>query len=163
MKYLFGFLIIFSFHASASFLLEPYAGLNYKGTFHADGSSKIDDFSGNMIGGRAGIEKMGFMIGMDARIGNWEIDDTNKSELTTTSYGLFIGYNLPILLRFWGTYVFGGDGTVKDSGDLLSGSGYVLGVGYKLLPFISLNLEMGQLKFEEFETEAGVKTEGIVF
>lgn len=160
MKYLLSFLIIFSFHSQASFLLEPFAGMNFNGKFQADGSSDKDNFSGTMYGARAGIERMGFMIGLDARLSNWEIDNDAESELSTTSYGFFAGYNFPMLLRVWGTYVFGGDGTVKDSGDFLQGSGFIIGIGYKVLPFVSINFESGNLSFAEFETEAGVNDEG---
>ena len=160
MKYLLSFILLISLNANASFLIEPFAGMNFNGQFQADGATDKDNFSGTMYGGRAGVEKMGFMIGMDARISNWEIDDNNNSELSTTSYGFFAGYNFPMLLRVWGTYVFGGDGTVKDSGDFLKGSGFILGIGYKVFPFISLNFESGNLKFSEFETEAGVNDSG---
>lgn len=153
-------LIIFSFPTFASFLLEPYAGINLASQFQADGADDSESLSGTMYGARAGVERMGVMVGMDARISTWKIDDSNDSELSTTSYGFFVGYNFPIMLRIWASYTFGGDGTIKDSGDLLNGSGYILGIGYKVLPFISLNFESGSLAFTEFETEAGVNTDG---
>lgn len=159
MKYILSFLILFSFQASASFLLEPYAGINTQSNWVADGETDKDPISGSTIGGRAGIQRMGFMIGLDGKIATWDVEGDINEEITVTSYGLFVGYDFPILLRVWGTYVFGGTGEIENTGEYLNPTGYSFGVGYKIFPFVSLNLETGAIKFTEFETTAGVNTE----
>jgi len=159
-KFLVCFILCLSFNANASFLIEPYAGLNLFSKWQADGESSTDGLSGSMIGGRAGVQRMGFMIGLDARMSTWEIDDSQSTKLNTTSYGFFVGYDFPIMLRLWGTYTFSGTGEVDDVGEFFGGSGFILGVGYKAFPFLSLNFESGTLNFEEFETQAGVNDEG---
>jgi hypothetical protein len=68
-------------------------------------------------------------------------DKFNRGEV-----GLFVGYNLPILLRFWGAYYF--TNTAKDTdatGRTATGAKYEgntkeLGVGFTGFPFLSLNV-----------------------
>jgi hypothetical protein len=125
MKYLLSFLILFSLNSQASFLLEPYAGLNFGSNWVADGETDKDPISGTTIGGRAGVQRMGFMIGLDGMISTWDIEGNINEEISVTSYGVFVGYDFPIMLRLWGTYIFGGTGEIEDSGEFFNPSGYV--------------------------------------
>lgn len=159
MKYFISLLVLFSLNSKASFLLEPYGGVNFASNWVADGETDKDPISGGTIGGRAGVQRMGFMMGLDGKISSWDLEGNIEEEIIVTSYGLFIGYDFPILLRVWGTYVFGGTGTVEDVGEYLNPTGHTFGIGYKIFPFISLNFESGSIKFTEFESEDGTNTE----
>lgn len=142
-------------NAKADVLIEPYIG------YHLDGKLGEDEakFSGTGIGGRIGYQNLGFMLGLNLQRGNLEIDEKGYDEFELTTYGAFIGYNLPILLRFWGEYIVGGSGTAKTSVgdiDLEKMGGYRLGVGFTGLPFVSINLEMSQVVSGEQKLPAGM-------
>ncbi len=151
--------------AQAAFLIEPHLGYNItsSGDSTEAGVKTEYDYSGAQYGLRAGGQYLGFMAGLDYTLSNPEIetkvggftfeDDFNKKEL-----GVFVGYNLPILLRVWAGYYF--DVTAKDddsrgafsTGDELSGSAIELGVGFTALPFLSLNVMYRNVTFDEFKS-----------
>ncbi|MCO4756004.1 MAG: hypothetical protein KC478_16100, partial [Bacteriovoracaceae bacterium] len=64
-------LMCVSFYSSASFLIEPYAGINFNGGWSDNDSDSVNQFSGTMYGVRGGIQKLGAMFGIDARQGSW--------------------------------------------------------------------------------------------
>ncbi|MEX0799492.1 MAG: hypothetical protein WD025_08600, partial [Bacteriovoracaceae bacterium] len=97
MKILITLALVFSFSARASFLLEPYAGVNINGGWSDNSSDTVNQFSGTMYGARAGIQKMGFMLGVDGRKGSWSVDNEAKSKLDYTHLAMFVGYDFPIL------------------------------------------------------------------
>lgn len=160
MKILITLALVFSFSARASFLLEPYAGVNINGGWSDNSSDTVNQFSGTMYGARAGIQKMGFMLGVDGRKGSWSVDNEAKSKLDYTHLAMFVGYDFPILLRVYGEYIVGGSSVDEDDLELMKPSGFVLGAGYKFFPYLSANLEYGTIKYQESEDADGVNLEG---
>mgnify|MGYP003688564919 CR=1 FL=1 len=77
--------------------------------------------------------------------------------MTFTQLGFFVGYELPMMVRFWGTYIFSMEGIDDDDTEIkvLDGSGMVFGVGFKVMPFISLNFEISNLATAKRETTVG--------
>lgn len=168
------FLILFvlSFFAlnstQAGIHIEPYLGYSLAGSGDVTvGTSKYDlSYASPTIGGRLGYGMLGFMAGIDYSMQTFDL----KSEIGSTEYkdgvkksqlGIFVGYELPVLIRVWGTYflsskVEGDDAPatnqVFDSNDEFSdGGGYALGVGFTGFPFISVNLEYRTLEYDKYE------------
>ena len=57
-------------------------------------------------------------------------------------------------IRLWGEYIFSFEGVNDDDSDskLTEGSGTSFGVGYKVIPFLSLNFEISNLATAKAET-----------
>lgn len=152
--------------AQAGTLLEPYAGLhvNSRGTNNLSSCSVNCNgaVSGSAVGGRLGFQNMGVMLGLNGKRAWYNIEDISDSQGdgVTTTLGFFVGYDFPILLRVWAEYVFSGSTTWEDNSDLSWNvdNGTTLGLGYKVFPFVSLNLELGSLKFNEQDND-GVSTD----
>ena len=109
-----------------------------------------------MYGGRVGIQKMGLMLGLDGRKGEWEIDNDTSTEFSYNHMAAFVGYDFPILLRVYASYIIGGNATDDDDNEYLEPSGYTLGVGYKFFPYLSANAEYGTINYKEREDVNGV-------
>lgn len=153
-------LFAFTSTAQAGFLLEPYMGMHFNSTYKDNDCSGNCDgsISGIAIGGRAGFQNLGFMFGVSGKRVSYDVEDSTQGDLATTTIGVFAGYDFPILLRVWGEYILSGTGAYDDSSsnqELNVGSGTTLGVGYKIFPFISLNLEIGSLNFDETTYDGG--------
>lgn len=155
-------------NSQAGIHIEPYIGYSLAGSGDSTyGTTKYDhSYSSPTIGGRLGYGMLGFMAGLDYSMQSFDL----KSEVGSTEYkdgvsksqlGIFVGYNLPLLIRVWGTYFLSskleGDDAVKanqliDNRDEYSdGGGYALGVGFTGLPFVSINLEYRTLEYDKYE------------
>lgn len=162
--------------ALAGVLIEPYVGYSMLGKMTKTESSveRSYNYSGLNFGGRLGAQYLGLMGGLIYDHGSYTAtfkkplnlmpSDGDESKWSANSYGLFVGYNLPILLRFWGSYFFKSDWEATDTqggynkNDTLNGSAYELGVGYTALPFLSLNLQYRVTDFDKIERATGTKT-----
>ena len=155
--------ICFAGKANAGFLIEPHAGFALAGTIEQN--TTTGSYSGLNFGARAGYSMLGLMGGATYNMSmstDYEFTQgltkiTNKAK--RTDLGLFVGYELPILLRVWGSYyldtkVEGEDapGTpLVDSTGTWKGTGYGVGVGFTGLPFVSLNVEYKMFTFTDKE------------
>lgn len=153
-------LIVFSSTAQAGFLLEPYVGMHLNSTFKDNDSTTCTtcdgSISGIALGGRAGFQNLGFMFGVSGKRVSYNLENSTQGNLATTTLGLFAGYDFPILLRVWGEYIVSGTGAYDDDSantKLNVQNGTNLGLGYKISPFISLNLEVGNLHFNEYTND----------
>lgn len=141
--------------AQAGTLLEPYAGMTFGSNYS---SSDISDgeISGTVVGARLGFQQLGFMVGVDGRRSSFELKPKSgtDSEYTFNQLGFFVGYDFPILLRFWLSSVISleGQDNENSSNKLTGGSGTVLGIGYKVMPFVSINFEYSATKTTGFES-----------
>ena len=170
-----GFLLLFflSFFAlnsaQAGILIEPYIGFSLAGTgdFTA-GSNQYDESYSTFptLGGRLGFGTMGFMAGVDYSMQSFDLTSTRnvtefEDAVSKKQLGVFVGYNLPMMLRFWGTYYLSSSlegedpasaTTVIDVREEFSdGGGYALGVGFTGFPFISINLEYRTIEYDKYE------------
>lgn len=152
----FGLIFIMS-SASAALLVEPHLGYNL-GT-SGDGES----YSGGQFGMRLGYQQLGLMAGLDFTRSSFDQNTIAGAVTTTNKYernewGLFVGYNLPILIRAWGAYYF--SNTTKNTIDNseLTGNTKELGVGFTPLPLLSINFMYRMIDLNKNETAAGVKT-----
>jgi hypothetical protein len=150
---------IFSTQANAGFLIEPYLGYTISGEGEQLSSNTDLDWNGVEFGGRLGLTYLGLMAGVHYGMSSFEWEETNtvtntvtKDDNKMTNIGAFVGFEFPLLIRVWGTYIFNSeveDDLGADIGDTLDGTGYGLGVGYTGLPFVSLNLEYRSLTYDE--------------
>lgn len=151
--------------ASAGVLIEPVVGYNM-GDFKTDSAgSSTEDFSGASYGGRLGYQNLGFQLGIDYLKSNLSVDDKDYSNLETSEWAGFVGFEFPVLLRVYAGYIFSATGETKiDTGptkekvDLKDGTGMKLGVGFTVLPFLDINLEYRKGKFGEYKM-GGVKSD----
>ena len=101
--------------ALAGVLIEPYVGYSLGGKIKSNESAGASesDYSGLNLGGRFGAQYLGLMGGLAYDHGSYtetlkspasdiaqNIADGvgNDTDWTANSYGLFVGYNFPILL-----------------------------------------------------------------
>ena len=158
--------------AQAAFYLEPFAGMLVNSTFEVENAAK-GKIDGSHLGGRVGWTKMGFSLGLDGRRTSFRTEpDSNindEEDYTATQSGFFVGYDLPIAIRVWANYIFSSEASNDDDSDrkFKDGSGYNIGIGYKPLPFISLNLEMFKLDYAKYvdalgETDLQYESSGMV-
>lgn len=131
-------------NAQAGIYIDPQLGIHL-----SDGEvGTIDDVGGSGFGTKLGWKTLGFSFGLDYQAMSLSSDDQNL-DIDTTEMGVFVGYDLPIMLRFWAAYVFSLEGDRSTGTDYDSGSGTKIGIGYTGLPLFSLNLEMKQFNFDE--------------
>lgn len=164
----------FAPHSRAGILIEPYLGYSFAGsgdmsltdTSNGQTTQYDQDFSTVTYGGRLGYQTFGLMLGIDysmqsfdmtSTVGSIEVEDgVERSQL-----GIFVGYELPILLRAWATYYVNAtmDGTdapssgnqiYSNTSEFKDGKGYALGVGFTGLPFISINLEYRTMEYDTY-------------
>lgn len=156
----------FTTTAQAATLLEPYVGTHLNSTYTNESNTCTSSCSGSLtssaVGGRLGFQNLGLMLGLNGKRAWYDFENVSDSlgEASTTTLGFFVGYDFPILLRAWFEYVISGRADWQDSDDVSwkVGSGKTFGIGYKVIPFVSLNLEFGSLKFTE-QDAAGVATD----
>jgi hypothetical protein len=143
---------VFMFNvAQAGILIDPY---------YAMGSSKmsgdVDDSTDDLtaMGARLGWKFLLVSAGIDYQMMTVKDDDDTK--ITNTS--VFVGIDLPILLRAWAEYFISSD--VKDS-DTKFKNGTSIGLGFTGLPFVSLNVELQNINYENSGYE--IKTAATIF
>lgn len=157
---LFTALFFFSQQSQGSFLIDPYLG--FKLASGENSNNLITEYEYNSLtyGSRLGLKFLGFSGGLDYSLSSVEMEaSTGNTTITDDheqkSFGVFVGYDFPIMMRIWATYFFDinyedTDGT--DKGDELNGSGLGLGAGWTILPLVSLNLEYRMISLDESVT-----------
>ncbi len=144
--------------ASASLLVEPHIAYNLSAS--GDGTPtvlKYDySYNGVQYGARLGYQQLGFMTGLDYTRSSFDLKEETggvsiKNSVDRNEWGIFVGYDFPILVRAWGTYYFSNK-TEKPNGDIFSGNTKELGVGFTGLPFLSINVMYRMVTFEEYKS-----------
>jgi hypothetical protein len=132
----------------ASLLIEPHLAYNLSGGGTSSGTKYT--YNGPQYGLRLGGQFLGFMAGLDFTQSTYtwkrvSATATNNDSFKRSEVGIFAGYNLPILLRFWAAYYFMSSAKDQESsgltssGDEYSGHTTELGIGFTGLPFLSVN------------------------
>lgn len=137
------FLLIGSSCVTANLLLEPHVGYNIYG--NADYNTFKTNFNGTQFGARLGEQYLGFMGGLDFTYSLYTSKSTSLAGNSTANvsrnqYGIFAGYNMPMFLRCWLSYYLL-DKSTGSTNSWNKGSAIEFGVGFTLLPFLSLNFE----------------------
>jgi hypothetical protein len=159
--------MLFATSSFAGVLIEPQLGFKFAGSAdtRAHGNNVAYKYSGVDIGGRLGYQMLGVMGGLNYNMSSFSKDAAGASisptsatvDVDQTSIGVFVGYNLPILLRAWVAYNFSAEekatkavSNYSANGDKWSGTSTEIGVGFTGLPFLSLNLAYRMINYDEF-------------
>lgn len=131
--------------AQAGLLIDPYVGTGKTKTAldAVGGSASKSDSEDNtsIMGARLGYSFLLLSAGIDYQKATF-----NGDQMTNTS--LFVGVDLPILLRGWAEYFIGStsdDSTTSDNYKFKNG--YGIGIGFTGLPFVSINLEIQNINY----------------
>jgi hypothetical protein len=155
--------VCFGSRANAALLLEP--GVAYhNGTFD-QGNGNTGKINGIGLNTRAALSLPVVFVGLDLTylFGTSAADSGSSYDTTAVALGPVVGASLPLMpLRFWLSYYMLDYMTLKKPADLVipahdeisSGSAIKLGVGYTLIPLLSLNLEYTMHTFTKFENKA---------
>ncbi len=143
-----------SSNAKADLLIEPVVGYNlgysldvkFDSVAMASSNQKYTGGGGGSYGGRLGYQNFGLQLGLDYLKSSINMNDSDfKSNIATSEWAGFVGYEFPIMLRVYAGYIFAGSGTGKNKLDqtteLSKESGTKIGLGFTGLPFIDINLE----------------------
>lgn len=155
--------IVFSFmcllmtnQANAGFMVEPYLGYVVSGS---DKGTPKTEFSGLEYGAKAGYSLVGVSFGADYNMSATTAEQTGATDtdFKGTNLGAFVGFEFPVLVKVWGSYYINSELKIDSgttSGSKYKGSGMGAGIGFKILPFVSLNLDYKKFTYDEL---AGVK------
>ena len=158
--------------SKASFLIDPYIGYKLAWDTATESNVEVDiTRNGVSYGARAGYQFLGFMAGVEYGMGSgmtWDIAAAAAAGITaakldydSTYMGVFVGYELPIMLRAWATYYFDVNWDFE-GGTSRELTAIALGVGFTGLPFVSLNAEYrmntfdSKLDFDDYETNGEI-------
>ena len=138
-------LLCFAFGSSAKagILVDPYIGFGtQKSTLDATSSNFDEDTqTAKFIGSRLGFSFLLLSAGLDYQV-------MEDSEVDQKNMSLFVGVDLPILLRAWAEYFIDSDFENDDVTDVEFKDGYSVGVGFTGLPFVSINLEAQTINYD---------------
>lgn len=157
--------LLFSITTHAAVFVEPGLGYNISGNLSdTDVPARDEDATGLGYYLRLGYQHLGLFGGVSYGLTNLTLEDkqdtTNPDEdWGGKELGAFIGYELPVMLRFWGGYIFDTklerEVTSQATKKIYSGNGYKFGLGYKVIPLVSLNLEYKVFTYDEEEDDVG--------
>lgn len=149
----FSFLLItYSAVSQAGLLIEPLIGYNF--TSKSSTSDKnYNAGDGVGYGGRLGYKTGAFSLGFDylkseINMGSSDFD----KDISEEDLGVFLGFKLPALFKFYGAYIFSATGDTKISDqnqNLENGTGFKFGAGLTLLPFLDINLDYRKVGFNK--------------
>lgn len=133
--------------AQASFLIEPYLGMHFNADAERGGFE--DDFSGVGMGARFGWQNLGLQLGANYKMATLDFDDSDDADYS--HFGLFAGYEFPVLIRVWAEYILSStlDFDSSTKSEFEDASGTTLGFGYTGLPFVAINFEISSLEYGE--------------
>lgn len=136
MKKLLSILALFLFvsTAQAGLHLEPFVGLK------AFGSENAALYGSAAYGARVGYSQLGFAFGGEVTLMK---DDNSNQNLTALA--VFGSYDIPVLpFRVLGRYVADA-GLDNINSALDKGTGYGIGLGFTMLPFVEIFLDYNML------------------
>lgn len=165
LKLLFSTLILgVSTYAQAGVFFEPYAGYesgSYKGAALFSNPPGIqiteNDSAGPLVGTRLGWQFQSFGLGAEAEMGMSKLKDKTTSEKTdfkTMDLGFYLRWDIS-RFRIYTTFI---SSTAKDEAlklnsmkDEVKGDGMKLGVGYRFMNNVALNLEFLSISYKKAE------------
>lgn len=149
-----------STNATAGFLIDPYIGTGQSKTTADINSLDDDGDSFSATGARVGYSFLLLSAGIDYQMGS--IDGDN-----VTSTSIFVGVDMPILVRAWAEYFVSSDLDNDSSYDMKFKDGTSIGIGFTGLPFVSLNVEVQNINYTVEDVpvlgDVDVKTAQTVF
>ena len=141
--------------ALAALYLEPTGGYS----FGKIGTGQT--MMGTSYGGRLGVSKLGFHMGVDYLASNMSVNDSTKDadgekmsdgDLKMTESGGFVGFAFPMFLRVYATYIFSAQAEINKIGyEFKDGKGMKYGISFTSIPFVNINFEYRNGKFGKVE------------
>ena len=185
------FIFAFMPFARAGVLIEPYVGFakSLSGKATINGTGHEFDYTSPEYGGRLGMTWMGLMTGVDYSMESFKLHTKApasvadaavdaKDKVDKSQIGIFLGYRFP-MIRFWGTYFLSSEVKGKDadrspgsgSSDQFirgqvkfkDGSGFGVGMGYSLFPFVSINGEYRKISYDTIIQSDGSKLDAAFY
>lgn len=162
-------LIVFFSYSAHAILIEPYLGYEAgksNSTAASDGSKTSSDTTATALGLRLGYKFLLPWVALDytSVSGKAKLSGT-ESDFTRSSLGAVVGADLPIGLRVYAGYGFQNEskdkGTNGDPDTVSKGTYTKGGIGFKIIPMVSLNLEYTMHKYNKVNLGAGAGDEDI--
>ncbi len=150
-RFLFFVGLFLTAQANSAILIDPSLGTNIG--YNMKGNGVDSDFSGTGFGGRFGLDYLGVMFGLDYHRHSGELEQANgaKFDSTLTETAVFVGYDAPVLFRVWGAMLLKGELDVEGGSDFTEASGIKLGLGFTVLPLVSINIEHRSYEYEKLD------------
>jgi hypothetical protein len=151
-------LLLLSSQVWAGIYIEPYVGYEagtQKGTIVAGGTTTVDEKDiGTNFGGKLGWSLMGFGFGADYMTSSLTGKDQNTNpqpdlKWTPKDIGVFAQFSLLKLFKVSATYFLSSKSHESTNGVDAKGKGFKVGVGFMTFPFISLNIDMINIKYDD--------------
>ena len=133
------------------FLVEPFMGYSVRGELKPQNEA-AKDFDGTVYGAKIGYSLIGLLNGgFRFDTGTSEIEggfgpgsgSASSTDSDYTAYGVFLGFDFPILLRGAISYYISSELDVQGLG-ALEGSGSAVQLGFGFLPLVNLFVEYHQ-------------------
>jgi opacity protein-like surface antigen len=173
-KTIFAFVLtmIISYGAHAALMVEPHLGYEMSTMELISNLAPTADFGGKVTGTSLGA-RIGYKFPMmiwvagdvDYTTGKLKFEDSTQTDgdVTRTTMFLDVGVDLPILFRAWAGYGFSDTAKLTQSGSadttFKNGTALKLGVGFKVIPLLSINVEYIQRTLNDFESGTPATTQ----
>lgn len=146
MKKLFAVCVfVFGYQAQAGLHLEPYLGYNVGALqVKVAGQDIGDAMSGVLLGARVGYSLPLFYVAADYSLGSGLKSEVSASsvDIDVSRLGVVAGFTGLPMFDFYGGYLLNTTVKVDQTGvPDFKGSGLKVGVGFTMLPLISINAE----------------------
>ena len=154
LKGLFFSIFLFGFSAHAGLMIEPYLGYQMgqvKSKAVGSSTEYTDNSSGATLGARLGYKFLLPWVALDYSTwnGTAKVDPAlsggRNYDFNRTAMAIVVGADLPIGLRVYGGYGFSDSTIVKSTSSSpdtkFTGTHTKAGLGFSLIPFVSLNAE----------------------
>ncbi len=166
-------LMTLGFLSSAQAGFYGNVGLDLGLSGESEQGTTTNDLDNNpmLLDFQLGWSSLGLSVGLDYEMSLQDLEFDDGSEVALTTYGIFVGYEFPILFRVYGAYMLGGKAAEGVSNNDFEGvSGTKLGVGYTGFPLIDIYLEMRSYSYDEAngnpltnEIDLSMTTLGVAF
>lgn len=140
----------------AGLVLEPYLGYQM-GTLDATytgGTAASSKDKGPVFGARIGYSFVVPWVALDYSMYSGKDDATTPNDLKQTNIGLTVGAQMLPLIRPYAGYIFSAKNKASDSTSeaTYTGTGLKVGIGFKVLPLLNINVEFAKIDYKDYET-----------
>ena len=154
--------LLLSITTFAGVSIEPLIGYNLATELDVGGGGKTyHGGNGIAYGGKLAYEMNkdhGFSFGLDYLKNDVDMSDSDiDKNINADEWGVYVGFKLPALFKFYGEYIFSayGDTEIEDRDRNLSGgTGWKLGLGTTIIPFIDINLDYREISYDKIDFSA---------
>lgn len=140
--------------SESSYILEPYVGYE-SGYLTQKGIQEMTSL-GHHFGARLGFTFWGIGMGIDYMTSSQTVTQVGqKSDYKPVDYGVFFKYHILTDFILYGTFFVASSSKVQPEENTknFSGSGYKLGVGWRLYSFCEIGLELITRKYSKYDDQ----------